>query len=151
MRLVSLDPGGTTGLAYYDPAREVVPQLSQIKDRHVLYNWLEEGAYVPTIYICEDFIPRQGAYNFQRDSLLIIGYLDGRHYFWQGSEGFVLQSAATAKAFASDSKLRKLGWYLRGVPHGIDAARHLLTFLVTTPRGRQLGGEDLLRRLVDNS
>jgi hypothetical protein len=38
----------------------------------------------------------------------------------------VFQSPSEAKAFSTDSKLKKVGWYQPGLPHARDASRHVL-------------------------
>lgn len=42
-----------------------------------------------------------------------------------------LQMPSSAKGFASDDRLRKLGWYVPGQGHAMDAARHLILALAT--------------------
>lgn len=39
------------------------------------------------------------------------------------------QSPAEAKGFATDAKLKRIGWYVKGPDHQNDARRHVLTHL----------------------
>jgi hypothetical protein len=49
-----------------------------------------------------------------------------RHKAW----GFVgTQNSSDALSFATDDLLRAVGWYKLGMPHGNDAARHVLKYL----------------------
>ena len=44
--------------------------------------------------------------------------------------GFTLQAPSDAKAFASNNKLKLMGWYNTGKGHANDAARHMLVYTV---------------------
>ena len=48
--------------------------------------------------------------------------------------------------FATDDKLRRLGWYKPGKGHANDAARHLLLWFA---KHRTPEGDAILRRLTD--
>ena len=47
-----------------------------------------------------------------------------------GYEDVTLQSPSQAKSFSTDHKLKKIDWWRPGLNHGMDAARHLLLYLV---------------------
>lgn len=95
----------------------------------------------------ELFTPRKGALTQQLDAVYINGAWEAECY--EQGWGFKLQTPAEAKAFVSNEKLKRVGWYTVGMDHGRDATRHLLLWLCTTPEGRAMGGEELLRRIVD--
>jgi len=48
-----------------------------------------------------------------------------------------LQSPSSAKAFATNDKLRNVGWYVPGKGHANDAARHLLVYCAA--HGSEIG------------
>jgi hypothetical protein len=47
----------------------------------------------------------------------------------QHQVGLTLQKAAQGKSYYKDETLKRLGLYKRGVPHGLDAMRHVLHWL----------------------
>lgn len=105
--------------------------------------WAGRGLMV----VGELFTPRKGALTQQLDAVYINGAWEAECY--EQGWGFKLQTPAEAKAFVSNEKLKRVGWYTVGMDHGRDATRHLLLWLCTTPEGRAMGGEELLRRIVD--
>ncbi len=137
-----VDPGGTTGLArwYAGQAR-----FEEHPDRFLLYE--QARIWQPAIVVVENFIPRAGALSFQPEALRIIGYLEG----WAHENGaeFVLQTPAQAKGFGTTAKLKAVGWWPKGLGHAQDAARHLLVYLCTNPRGRQIDGDRTNRLLAE--
>lgn len=132
--ILSVDPGGTTGVAV--AASSV--HFYEIPGGHTgMVDWftmfLVSYGY-PDIIVCESFIPRPGAKSMQYDALYLIGYLSG----WAHLHGvpFKLQSPAQAKSFATNDKLKAAGFYPVGKGHAQDAARHLLVHVVgADPQG----------------
>ena len=94
MIYLAIDPGLTTGLAWFDTRSEVF-----------------------------DSTEVQGRY----DVRYIIGWVDGQCH--RCRVPYHEQRPAEAKKFATDDKLKALGWYKGGFGHADDAARHLLVFL----------------------
>jgi hypothetical protein len=131
-RILSLDPGVTTGYAaaYYSTDR-----LSIGVDEHVwtprgLYDWLKvylRESNAPTTIIYEGFEyrnkPRTGLNLTPVELIGVIKIFKERH---EPIVDFVMQSAASGKAFFSDDKLKVMGAYKPGKKHGRDATRHLL-------------------------
>lgn len=130
------DPGKTTGLVTYDRVRdkfcayelgfnEVCTML--ISDLPLLHMH-DSGA----ILAAERFIiTQQTPKNTQAPwSLELIGVcrMISRLYLEQE---LVMQDAASAKRFSSDTRLRRLGWYTPAKGHANDAARHLLLLMAT--------------------
>ncbi len=146
LRVLAVDPGGTTGMAWwgYRPAGESV-SFTEEPDRFHLYDRVRVAR--PDVIICENFVPRSGALTFQPEALRIIGYLEG----WAQENGveFVLQTPAQAKSFATQAKLKAVGWWPKGLGHAQDAARHLLVYLCTNPRGRLLDEDRTVRLLAE--
>jgi len=77
--------------------------------------------------VCENFVISQRTIKMAQDhnALRLIGWLD----IWcdEYSVPFTLRTAAAAKSFATDDKLKVLDWYNRTPDgHANDAARHML-------------------------
>ncbi len=142
MRVLCIDPGGTTGLASWVDGRT---GFSQEEDRFKLYALVRTIA--PDIIVCENFIPRAGALTFQPEALRIIGFLEG----WANSQSveFVLQTPAQAKSFGTAAKLKAVGWWPKGLGHAQDAAKHLLVFLCTNDIGRRIDGDRTNKLLAE--
>lgn len=124
MRILAVDPGGTTGWVYYDTYTEEF-QSGQEADRLVfcfmVKEWVDRDV---VLIVVEDFrITIQTAKKSQQpDALKIIGAID---YIAAGSAQVVLQTPGDAKRFATDDRLKKAGMWTPGRRHANDAARHL--------------------------
>jgi hypothetical protein len=99
--------------------------------------------------VCEDFTPRPGAHSVQKDALHIIGGLEAMILTGTVDSHLYLQSPGQAKAFSTDEKLRKLGWWVKGQDHARDALRHLLVWLVTHPHAPVETRDALLAVLLE--
>lgn len=128
----AIDPGGTTGVAFYAPGdgfwSSEVPGGSSVFAQ--AWRSLLERRTVAHV-ICEKYVITAATITKSRqyDALEIIGWLklECPHL----GIPLTLQTPSAAKAFSSDSKLKALGWYDRTPGgHRNDAARHLLKFLV---------------------
>lgn len=155
MRVIGVDPGGTTGICWGDtddmPLFE--PTLAQLPDRMGVGNFVEKYMQVgvilrPThgVLVIERFDLRSNVKSQQLDPLYIIGMCEW--LCWRHGWEFVLQTPAQAKSFATNDKLKAAGWYVPGQEHARDASRHLLTWLCTTKEGRANGGEAILRKII---
>lgn len=146
MRVIALDPGGTTGAAI----REITGRVwsYSFENRQHLYQWLEAISFEPTTYVVETFVPRPGVRTWVPDSLFIWGYVDGRIPFWHPDSRLVLQTPAQAKAFMTDEKLRTLGWWSTN-DHARDALRHLGYAIIGSGILGQEEKQCLLQKLVN--
>ena len=131
--ILSIDPGKVTGVAFMLPSGVV--STREIEGRYDLCHWVidHHSQLCIDALVCEDFVISQRTIKTtpQKDPLRIIGWLD----IWCEKKDveFVLQTAAQAKSFATDAKLRHLGWFTsEGEGHANDASRHLLVYLVRT-------------------
>lgn len=130
--VLGIDPGMMTGFALYDTEADVI-DLSEL-------SWQEACTYMENT--CASFgadlaiaierftITIQTAKDSQAPwSLMQIGVAEylGRKYNCE----FTLQQVASAKRFSADWRLKALGWYVPGLSHARDAARHTLLYLVT--------------------
>jgi hypothetical protein len=138
-RILAIDPGGTTGLfeairSDHASSHELDPDKAADYIQIAVREWPDLG-----LVVCESFIPRPGVRTWQPDALELIGY--ARHMCRQNEVTFRTQTPAKAKAFATDEKLKKLGWYWPGHGHANDAARHALVAAIDVCAIRK---EDLL-------
>lgn len=142
-KLLALDPGETTGWAFFDttvnpfnrgteqistwPIQEAVENLSflvtklepdfVVFESYNIYSWKSDNhkqSNVPTIQVIGTL-----------QTLLV-----------QRNIPWTTQNAQTAKGFVTDDKLKSWGYYERGKKHGRDACRHAcywLLFGTSTP------------------
>lgn len=132
------DPGLVTGWACYEPATQAFVS-GQVPGRHDFYRQFEQSiAYGGTIEVVgEKFVitGRTATLTAQYDALYINGTVD--YLAEKLGFPFELQTPREAKAFATDTKLKALGWYkpTKG-GHANDATRHLLTYISNKAAGR---------------
>jgi len=133
MDIIGIDPGVMTGFCYghiLDTGHVVIMPFQAMDEVDDLYRRLEE--YNPRHIIMEDFEYRGGR-NQTGINLFPVQLIGvARLYEMNAPDGkcaLRLQKAAQGKSYYSDVTLKNLGLYKRGVPHGIDAMRHLLQWL----------------------
>lgn len=140
MRILGVDPGGTTGLTLVNTSNEpwrVSP--SQVDFRggvaalYLLFKDTEiDGVAVEKYTIA----PRTLSRTRQTDALEMIGFVRGLCIL-HGVE-FKLQTPADAKLVWSDVRLKENGLWVPKQEHARDALRHALTYLqrlgVTPPK-----------------
>lgn len=145
--LLVQDPGKTTGLVTYVPSTKSF-NTHELDFENTARTILTAAAThrERLVIISESFrITVQTAKNTQAPwSLELIGAARMCSMLYCGRD-IVLQDPAAAKRFASDARLRAMGWYSRGRGHANDAARHLLLFTAT----RRLIESDTLRAIAD--
>lgn len=127
--VLAIDPGYTTGIAWFDgetmDGQELVLEGAAV----FLYHLITRGK--PAVVVCETFrITAATAKNTQAPwSLELIGAV--RLACELAGVPLKMQAPGEAKGFATDDKLQALGWYnsTKG-GHRNDATRHLLVWLV---------------------
>ena len=133
MIILAVDPGRTTGWATYTPGLpSAVPSAEQAIDVEFIDRvipWIADVATrTPLRIVVERFVISGGTMRKSRGdenwSIEQIGLLR-HHARWAGAE-FDLQSAGDAKKFATDARLKEIGWWMKGRDHANDALRHLL-------------------------
>lgn len=153
--ILALDPGGTTGYCYADPSlcttsASVVGHIGPHEHHADLYDGLHNAhkfakqGEAELHIVCEQFEFRQTERH--RD---FINYIP-REYIgvvklyvqWHPEVHLFMQSAAQAKGFFDDDKVKKLGLWIPRRKHGMDAVRHYLYHRVFT-----LGDKSLLQQL----
>lgn len=132
MKILAVDPGLESGYAVFSREEKYDDTFFSTSERGEL-KFLDEIIPYITRYdavICEDYIVNKNTIEKSRQnySLEIIGALRYSCHFYDIQ--FVLQTPAQAKSFATNDKLKKLGWFSGGAGHADDAARHLLVYCV---------------------
>ena len=126
MRVMGVDPGGTTGWAVWDDGEIAASGQSSFKDFvGVVIDW----AVCTQTVVCERFTISEHTLRKTRqpDALYVIGFLMG----YAELEGYEVElSPTSAKAFATDDKLKAYGWWVPGQRHNNDARRHLMVWLL---------------------
>jgi hypothetical protein len=133
--IVSLDPGGTTGICLGDLSdEELVLRISQQELSMLgMYDFLEKHVGEcenPCHVIYESFqyrkISRGG---LDLTPVKLIGVIELMRDQYEPLVTFTEQSPATGKAFFSDDRLKQMGIYKPGTQHGRDAERHLMQWI----------------------
>jgi hypothetical protein len=147
LRVLALDPGVTTGWAYYDAEVEALrrlPLVGQERDQidacDLIASYLDNDKRPLSAVICESYRITQQTLKVTRQSasLEIIGV--ARWLSAGAHVDFVLQSPGDAKRFMTDAKLKSLGWWRSSSQdHAHDALRHLGLYLA------KQGSEEILR------
>ena len=130
MRILTIDPGHTTGMAFHDFTSSDKPETLMPVGLGNAYN--EFFSFIANnaldLVVCEKFTITSATSKKSRggsnEAIELIGV--ARYMAWDHSVSFEEQSPADAKNFCSDEKLRRLGWYVSGLDHARDALRHLV-------------------------
>ena len=126
--VVAVDPGKVTGIAVWDPAElgnrpgayEVPSRVKVYRVFDDIVSWGRPGTVV-----IERFTIKPGVVNTnQPDALMIIGAIESTatRVGWPVE----FQLPAAAMSWATNERLRRVGWWVRGKEHANDALRHLL-------------------------
>jgi hypothetical protein len=133
MKILSIDPGTTTGLCFgvieANGALVVNPKQERLLASGF---WRVLEGWEPEELICESFEFRKGSrQGLVLDSVKFIGIAE----LYAQLNGAKLhgQMAAHGKSYYSDTKLKALNIYVSGLPHGMDALRHLLHWFTFGP------------------
>lgn len=130
--LFAVDPGLTTGATLVAVDGEWAQPLAVLEVSHASYGFLAEliiPTYRPHVVVENFIITSETAAKSQAPwSLGQIGlteYLSAKY-----DCPFDTQLPKPAKAFATNDKLKAIGWYVKGQDHGRDALRHAMLYLV---------------------
>ena len=128
--VLAVDPGKVTGVAMM---RDGGFTSFQLEGWWGTIETLREEARSCDVVVVESFVVRANTHKLDSGSFAHTTDLIGACRFVAADldMGFVKQTPGEAKSFASDDKLKALGWHnpTKG-GHANDAARHLLTYLV---------------------
>lgn len=135
MRYISIDPGGTTGVAIYDNEGWTRIHLGPDQHHRALWNCLENWA--PDVVICEDFVyqerplQRKAYGGIPKVELISRDYIGVVKLFCQKYDTELHMHPVPFKEFfLGHERLQKLGLYDPAfAPHGMDATSHLLYHL----------------------
>lgn len=162
--ILALDPGGTTGYCLFRPALQMLPDRGHLgpEEHHLdLWKFLAD-IYKATVgtpdkpeelhIVCEQFEFRQTERHRDFINYIPREYIGVVKLFYQTTRSsqylspqtpqLHFQSAAQAKGFWTDEKIKKLGLWVPGQKHAMDATRHYLYYRVFT-----LGDKSLLHKL----
>lgn len=150
MRIISLDPGGTTGIAIYDDkafdSEDLWRRYSLGPKEHHAELWhelLTEGPFNAVVY--ENFLYQRrdvdAGVSLELISREYIGIIKLAHQRHPGETSkLVVQSPSIGKdtpgTFWNDKKLRQLGLWVSS-EHERDATRHLLYYVSQTLKDRR--------------
>lgn len=155
MRVISIDPGGTTGWVLHEVPDEKATLPLEVSggqigpdDHHAELDALLDDND-PDIVVCEDFqyrlIKHKGAsmpgINLVSKEYIGVVKLWVQQYPDLHQPQLVMRLPAQAvgkqeNIFWTDEKLKRLGVYTAGEPHRNDATRHLLAYLLDVAKRR---------------
>ena len=135
--IIAVDPGGTTGLAYWShPDRQTQFKDEPVERKHKDQMLEDIGGWSQCLggsltVVCETYTitARTAKLSQQTDALKIIGVLE----FFEHMYGIrlVMQKPADAKRFSTDARLKAADmWMPTTGGHANDAQRHLFMYLV---------------------
>lgn len=129
-----LDGGATTGWALYDrdEDRIFIEQLDTYEQLgKKLEAWMGSSGGPKTALGAERYVITPMSARKDPNGLAIQVYGLARWLAHRcGAVTFVgNQNSSSALHFVSDDLLKRVGWYRPGMPHGNDAARHVIKFL----------------------
>lgn len=132
-RLLSLDPGETTGWAMYEDGKLAdAGQLDTKPDRfiHTVPEFMVD--MLPTHIVMENYKVYGHKLTDHSWSALHTPQLIGsiKMLANMSNIGVSLQMASQAKGFCTDDKLKKWGMYVKNLKHARDAVRHGCYFLL---------------------
>jgi len=126
--VISVDPGETTGIAYWSDQGEFVER--EALDQEALFDKLEQLDNV-TIVVCEDYRLRQGKQMVQTGSRFVAVQIIGalKAYAQRVGAKFVLQPAQVLTVAALHSGVKRPSNHAKS--HDIDAYNHGYYFFET--------------------
>jgi hypothetical protein len=144
LRVLAVDPGGTTGLAQWHDGEWYAwaePWEESCATVHAkLHGDDLDWLVMESFHISTQTGKKSTKGSLQAIELIGIGRYLARVY----GVGFDTQTPSEAKMYGTDAKLRAMGWWSKGLDHPRDASRHLLTFLC---EHRLIDVVDLRRKL----
>lgn len=141
MRVLAIDPGPHTGLAFWSGGMPGVPIAANCEEFRAWQvegndaTWWEYEKYLveprddyrPDVVVCEDFHIGGSRASEANVTIELIGI--ARYLCAEYGRSFVLQSPADARGFSSTEKLKRMGWWVPGQEHAQSASRHMLRYV----------------------
>jgi rhodanese-related sulfurtransferase len=140
VRVVALDPGGTTGWSRWSDNGgiswgQIGPRAHHLDLEKFLHQSLYVDDYVGNklVVVCESFQNRANA-AAELVSLEYIGVV--RLFSQKTNTRLIMQDPGNMKEWCKHdgekyAKLKANGWYVSGQPHATDANGHMLKYLVS--------------------
>lgn len=127
MKILSLDPGGTTGVAQLSYSESEMPILDFVQQVEggllgFLGWWNSLESHHWDAIVCEDFVLRPSVKFPDLSPVYIIGALTAL-------TGIVTLQSPSLKPLCNDDVLKRMDFYTKGKPHGNDATRHAIIYL----------------------
>ena len=128
MKILALDPGGTTGAAiieFGDDTEPVIEKRWQIADGlQGFISWYQDTTDFWDMIVCESFVLRPGVHGVDITPAYVIGALEAL----EGHLGVIYQEPKV-KPLCDDDRLKAMGFHKPGQPHANDAVRHAVIYL----------------------
>ncbi len=139
-KILTLDPGETTGFSVFDKgALSVCGHIKTVTQEKIFWEELERLFHSEDFdaCICEDYrVYAHKATRHTHSPLMTARVIGGIDYLCQ-KKGIplIFQSAAQAKGFVTDQRLKDWGmWQAKGKKHANDAIRHGIYYLIVGRR-----------------
>jgi hypothetical protein len=123
--ILSLDPGGTTGYAIIEVSEDTeleVLKIGQIKNSlkgFLDFHWDVLDDWKIDKIVCESFNLREGIYGADLSAVYIIGALEALYPTIE-----INYQEPALKPLCDNDRLKRLGLYIPGKEHAMDAVRH---------------------------
>ena len=130
--MLSLDPGGTTGVAIFDYTETTEPvmvmndQIGGSLEGFIQWYLGSKIKYRWDHIVCEDFTLRLNVKFPDLSPVYIIGALNAIE--WGSLDNLTMQQP-TIKPLCDDPRLKKMGLHTPGFGHANDAVRHAIIYL----------------------
>ena len=129
--MLSLDPGGTTGVAIIEYGTQSYELVKTLQIRNGLqgfldFHWDELEDWDFDEIVCESFDLREGVHGADLTPVYIIGALEA---LYPKALNKIIYQKPSQKSLCGDDRLRKLGLHTPSRPHANDAVRHGIIYL----------------------
>lgn len=143
MIILTYDPGMMTGWATYGPNRpfesDETPFMEFIHRAWAFLNMNRDVIVCGERFVIDQRTVRTArAKDDAQWSIETHGALRWQATYLNATHGHVYdaqQQASDAMNFATDEKLKRIGWWLPGCGHANDAARHMLLYVARCHQG----------------
>jgi hypothetical protein len=135
MKILAIDPGKLSGIAWTDTDSYLPTDPGNSFLGTDEWTWEQFVETIPTFVgwtdevVCESYHITNETLRKSRGenwSIELIGLTKAECF--RAGRLFTLQPPSMAKSFATDEKLKKIGWYSPGRDHRRDATRHLVIY-----------------------
>lgn len=136
MRVLAVDPGGTTGFTFWqgsDSPTDAEFRTWMDDDPHRVCDTVYDMLYAGLdAVVCENFVIGAGTIKKSRKgsntAIEIIGALRWLTTRWRCPYALQMPGDVT---YIDDAKLKRMGWYTPGPDHARSSTRHLVHYLLS--------------------